>query len=227
MSGRDPDELLAELGGALRRSWAAPPRRRLRRPAVLVTLLVLALVPTAVATRDALRAPAPPPPPGAQVPGAAAGTQVWVAAGRASGVAWRLSASACAAGRDVAVGLFLVVPGGGAGARCDVAPPGAAHVAARRVHTYVDPDARRTWAFGAAPADARAVEVVSRAFAGAPERRRVDLRDADPEAVRRARLPAGLRVFVVALPGVREVPLVRVVDRAGAAIATCRDGRCR
>ncbi len=226
MSGRDPDEVLAELGGALRRGWAVPRRRRLRRPAVLVALLALALVPTAVATRDVLRAPAPPAPPGAVVPGDG-GAQVWVAAGREAGVPWRLSASACATGREVAVGLFLAVPGGGAGARCDVAPPGGTRVAGRRVHTYVDPDARRTWAFGAAPAAAREVEVVSRGFAAAPQRRRVGLRAAEPEAVRRGGLPAGLRVFVVALPGGREVPLVRILDRTGGVVATCRDGRCR
>ncbi len=225
MSGRDPDEVLGELGGALRRTWAAPPRRRLRRPVVLVTLLVLALVPTAVATRDALRAPSPPAPPGAALPGAA-GTQVWVAAGREGGVPWRLSASACAVGGEVAVGLVLAVPGGGAGARCDVARPGSARVAARRVHTYVDPDAGRTWAFGAAPAAARVVEVSSRGFRAPTERRRAGLLDADPEAVRRGRLPAGLRVFVVALPGGREVPVVRVLDAGGRVLATCRDGRC-
>jgi len=222
---RDPDAVLDELGGELGRRFAAPPRRRVRHPVALVALLVLALVPTAVATRDVLRAPAPPAPPGAERP-ARAGTQVWVAAGREDGVPWRLSASGCAVGDEVAVGLFLAVPGGGAGARCDVAPRGVPRVAARRVHTYVDPDARRTWAFGAAPAEARAVEVVARSFSTAAERRRVALRPADPEAVARGRLPAGLQVFVVALPGAREVPLVRVLDGTGAVLATCRDGRC-
>ena len=102
MSARDPDAILAELGHDLRAAWARPPRRaRLARwPRGLVLVLaLLALVPTALATRDAIWAPDPVPlPDAARPPGAVApertGAQVYVAAGVERGVAWRLTASA-------------------------------------------------------------------------------------------------------------------------------------
>jgi hypothetical protein len=225
MSVREPDELLAELGADLRRAWARPPRRRLRvrHPALVAVLAALALVPTAVATREVLWAPQPPAlperlrAPGTERP-ARAGAPVYVAAGRDAGVAWRLSASACEYGRVRAVGLFLEVPGGGGGARCDLAATGVADVAARRVHAYFDPEAGLTWVFGAAPATAAVVEV---------GHVRVALHEADPAAVARGRLPAGLRVFAVALRGAGDVPVVRGLDRAGRVVATCVEGRCR
>jgi hypothetical protein len=217
---REPDEVLAELGADLRRAWASPPRRRARRAprrAVLAVALALVLVPTAVATRDAVWAPAPPAPPGV-TPSARAGAAVYVAAGRDAGVAWRLSATSCDYGGTRAIGLFLDVPGGGGGARCDVgaAPPAAA--AARRVSTYFDPEAELTWVFGALPARAAAVDVAGR---------RVGARPASREALTTGGLPAGLQVFVVALRGARDVPDVRVLDRDGDVLSTCRDGRCR
>jgi len=235
MSARDPDAVLADLGHELRAAWARPPRRarvaRWHRGAVLV-LVLLALVPTAVATRDAIWAPDPAPlpdavrPPGSVAP-QRAGAQVYVAAGEERSVAWRLTASACDYGRVRAVGVFLTVPGGGGGARCDVATrmPGVgvspAVLAQRLVQTYFDPVSGRTWAFGALPAAARTVDV---AATGASTS--VAATPADPNAVAKGGLPGGMRVFVAVLEGARDVPLVTVRDGAGAVLLVCRDGRC-
>jgi len=235
MSARDPDAILAELGHELRAAWARPPRRARvvpwRRGAVLV-LALLALVPTALATRDAIWAPDPPPlpniarPPGAVAP-TRAGAQVYVAAGTQRGVEWKLTASACDYGDVRAVGVFLSVPGGGGGARCDVATrmPGAGLspgvLAQRMVRTYFDPVSRRTWAFGALPAGARTVDVAATGASTV-----VTAARADPDAVAKGGLPAGMRIFVAVLDGAREVPLVTVRDASGAVLLTCRKGRC-
>lgn len=120
---RDPDAVLAELGRDLHQSWRRPPHRsRLAgwRRTALAALATLVLVPTALATRDAVWAPAPATlPDSARPPGAVAprhaGEQVYVGAGSLRGVAWRLSASACDYGDVRAVGVLLSVPGGGAG----------------------------------------------------------------------------------------------------------------
>jgi hypothetical protein len=235
MSGRDPDAVLADLGHELRAAWARPPRRvrvaRWHRGAVLL-LALLALVPTAVATRDAIWAPDPAPlpdavrPPGSVAP-QRAGAQVYVAAGDERGVAWRLTASACDYGTVRAVGVFLTVPGGGGGARCDVATrrPGVGVsprvLAQRLVQTYFDPVSGRTWAFGALPAAARTVDV---AATGASTT--VAASPADPDAVAKGGLPGGMRVFVAVLDGARDVPLVTVRDASGAVLLVCREGRC-
>jgi hypothetical protein len=235
MSAREPDAILAELGHDLRAAWARPPRRRVlaRWPRGLVLVLaLLALVPTALATRDAIWAPEPAPlPEGVRPPGALApqrtGAQVYVAAGAERGVAWRLTASACDYGRVRAVGVFLTVPGGGGGARCDLASRRAgvgvtpSALARRLVQTYFDPVSGRTWAFGALPAAARTVDVT-----GAAARTRVAARPADPVAVAKGGLPAGMRVFVAVLDGAHDVPLVTARDRSGAALLVCRAGRC-
>ena len=132
------------------------------------------------------------------------------------GVAWRLTASACDYGRVRAVGVFLTVPGGGGGARCDVASerPGVGVsptvLAQRLVQTYFDPVSGRTWAFGAVPASARTVDVT-----GAATSTRVAATPADPDAVANGGLPAGMRVFVAVLDGAHDVPLVSVRDGAG------------
>lgn len=233
---RDPEAVLAQLGRDLQRAWCRP-RRRSRlagwRRSVLIAGATLVLVPTALATRDAVWAPAPAPlpdsarPPGAVVP-RHAGDQVHVAGGELRGVAWRLSASSCDYAAVRAVGVFLSVPGGGGGARCDIASErdgtGAVSpraLAERLVQTYFDPVAGRTWAFGALPAAARSVEV---AATGA--RTTVGAAPADRKAVGRGDLPAGMRIFVAALDGAREVPLVTARDASGSALLVCRDGRC-
>jgi hypothetical protein len=155
------------------------------------------------------------------------GAQVYVAAGVQRGVAWRLTASACDYARVRAVGVFLTVPGGGGGARCDVASrrPGVgvspSVLAQRLVQTYFDPVSGRTWAFGAVPAGARTVDVT-----GAAASTTVAATPADPDAVAKGGLPAGMRVFVAVLDGARDVPLVTVRDGAGAALLVCREGRC-
>jgi hypothetical protein len=253
MSGREPDQILEELGGALAGAWAADaagPRRRPRprrlpgalrlrggrRGLVAAAAVALALVPTAIATRDAVWAPDPPPLPAqlrphdALVPGAA-GTPVYVGAGEQRGVGWRLSATTCRYGQVQAVGLFLTVPGGGAGARCDVATrrPGASPqaLAARRVQTYYDPVSGVTWAFGALPAHAATVTVTSRPYGGgAPATRTVPAAAVESRAVEQGHLPTGLRVFVVALDGGRDVAHVVAADAAGAPVFTCDGGRC-
>jgi hypothetical protein len=251
MSGRDPDAILDELGAALQGAWRGggggaavrPPRARVlrlrvgRRGLIAAAAAALALVPTAIATREAVWAPDPPPSlpsalrPGAAIVPGAAGTPVYVGAGEQRGVAWRLSATTCRYGSIAAVGLFLSVPGGGAGARCDVAAraPGSspAALAARRVQTYYDPASDVTWAFGALPARARAVAVTSRPYGGGtPTRQDVAAAPVDGDAIQQGHLPAGLRVFVVALDGGRDVAHVRVTDGAGALLLTCDDGRC-
>jgi hypothetical protein len=252
MSGRDADEILAELGGALQGAWAAdaaahrgrrlPAFARVRRPhagrrgLIAAAAVALALVPTAIATRDSVWAPDPPPLPAqlrprdAVVPGAS-GTPVYVGTGTQRDVDWRLSATTCRYGRVAAVGLFLTVPGGGAGARCDVAShrPGASPeaLAARRVQTYYDPVSANTWAFGALPPQARTVTVTSRPYGGGAARTdHVAAAPVDARAIEQGHLPGALRVFVLALPGGRDVAHVSVADSAGRLILTCDDGRC-
>jgi len=234
---RDTDAILAGLGRDLHRAWRRPPRRsRLagwRRSAV-VAAAMLFLVPTALAAREAIWAPAPAQlPESARPPGSVAprhaGDQVYVADGVLRGVAWRLSASACDYGTVRAVGVFLAVPGGGGGARCDIASgaPGTAGgvspgiLATRLVQTYFDPVANRTWAFGAMPAAVRSVDV-----AATRARVSVTAAPAAGEAIAKGGLPAGMRTFVAALDGARDVPLVTARDASGAVLLVCRNGRC-
>ena len=245
MSGRDPDAILDELGAALSGAWrgsGSRPRLRVRpragrRGLIAAAAVALALVPTAIATRETVFAPDPPPAlpsalrPGAAIAPGAAGTPVYVGAGTQRGVGWRLSATTCQYGSIAAVGLFLSVPGGGAGARCDVAThaPGTSPraLAARRVQTYYDPAGDVTWAFGVLPAEARGVAVTSRPYGGGtPETTDVVAATVDPHAIEQGHLPAGLRVFVVALDGGRDVARVRVTDAAGTPLLTCVAGRC-
>jgi hypothetical protein len=235
VSARDPGVILAQLGGDLHRAWRRPPRRsRIAswRPGLLLALAMLVVVPTAVATRDAIFAPAPAPLPDAARPPDAvaplhAGEQVYVAAGSLRGVAWRLSASACDYGDVRAVGVFLSVPGGGGGARCDLATRGAGGgvspdvLAHRLVQTYFDPVANRTWAFGALPSAARRVDIAATAAQAT-----VASLPADPEAVAKGGLPARMRVFVAALEGPRDVPAIAARDAAGRILLTCEQGRC-
>jgi hypothetical protein len=192
--------------------------------------------PDGLATRDAVWAPDPPPLPAqlrphdAVAPGTA-GTPVYVGAGTQRDVDWRLSATVCRYGAIEAVGLFLSVPGGGAGARCDVAArtPGAspAALAARRVQTYYDPASNVTWAFGALPAGARGVEVTSRPYGGGtPATDTVAATPVAARAIEQGHLPGGVRVFVVALAGGRDVAHVRVSDATDHLLLTCEAGRC-
>jgi hypothetical protein len=97
--------------------------------------------------------------------------------------------------------------------------PGA--LAQRLVQTYFDPVSGRTWAFGALPAGARTVDVSA---AGASTI--VPAVPADLDAVAKGGLPNGLRIFVAALDGARDVPLVTVRDASGAVLLICREGRC-
>ena len=96
MSARDPEAILAELGHDLRAAWARPPRRALlaRWPRGLILVLaLLALVPTALATRDAIWAPDPVPAARrratARVGGAAADRRPGLRRGRCASAGWR------------------------------------------------------------------------------------------------------------------------------------------
>jgi hypothetical protein len=231
MTAREPDQILEELGRGVERAWAhrraRPLWRRLlpaRRTALVAVVAGLALVPTAVATQEVLFAPRPPAlpaelrAPGAQDP-TRAGSAVYVARGDG----WRLSASTCDYGGERVVGVFLTVPGGGAGARCDAAAP--ATLAARRIHTYFDPQTQTSWVFGTLPAAARAV-TVSLSDAGARSTERFPALPSDPRAVRGAALPAGMRVLVASVPGAPEVLGVTATDERGATVLRCEGGRC-
>lgn len=255
---RDPEEVLAEVGLRLGRAYAKAEgssgwlpssarrgvarfsrRRYPRWGAIVVTAAVLLGGPAAVATHDSLFTQPPPAMPGLLGgPGAVTpdqtGTPVFVASGAREGVGWRLSASVCRYGAVQAVGLFLDVRGGGAGARCDVASslPGAAASPAalgrRRIQTYVDPISDRTWVFGVLPVGAAGVSVISRSLSvdGGSTVTSAASAPIDPRAVARG-IPAGLRVFVVSLPGARDVPRVNVSDGAGTPMLRCgRDSRC-
>jgi hypothetical protein len=235
------------LGARLRDGMAAaerrPPWRRAVRHATAArhvraragwtAALAVALTlggSTAIATRTGPWAPEPAKLPAAMRPGAVlpdrGGVAVPVADGVTRGIPWHLSASACDYGRLKAIGVFLTVPGGGGGARCDVAAqlPGAdpRAIAARRVHSYFDPAAQRTWVFGALGATATSVDVRSRPFGGSAT--------TGSRAVTRSvtvhGLPSGLRVFVMSLDGARDVPEVAVRDAAGRLSDICRSGRC-
>ena len=185
--------------------------------------MVLALVPTAVATQDVLFAPKPPalpaqlPAPGAQDP-TRAGNAVYVARGDD----WKSAHLLRLPGRLV-VGVFLTVPGGGAGARCDGAAP--AVLAARRIHTYFDPQTGTSWIFGALPACARQV-TVSLSETGARSSRRFAALPTDPRALASARLPGGMRVLVASVPGAPEVLGVTATDERGEDVLRCEGGRC-
>ena len=231
MSARAPEEILEELGADVERAWARrrarPLWRRLlpaRRGAIVAVVAGLALVPTAVATQDVLFAPKPPAlPAGLRAPGAqdptSAGNAVYVARGDG----WKLSASTCDYGGERVVGVFLTVPGGGAGARCDAAAP--ATLAARRIHTYFDPQTQTSWIFGTLPASAREV-TVSLSEAGTRSTRTFAALRTDPRALRGAALPAGMRVLVASVPGAPEVLGVTANDERDGTVLRCEGGQC-
>ena len=234
MSGRGPEAVLGELGADLRAASARPPRRArlLRWPRGLVLVLaLLALVPTALATRDAIWAPDPvplPEPATAPLGGAAPDRRPGVCRGRHAGRGgWRLAATACDYGGVAPSASSSPCRGaGGARAATSRAAPGDPRTRRSPPIAWCRPTSTpvsgRTWAFGALPAAARTVDVAGAAaspLAAAP---------VDPDAVTQGGLPAGLGVFVVALDGGRDVPLVTVRDAAGAALLVCRpSGRLR
>jgi hypothetical protein len=231
VSAREPEQILEELGASVERAWARrrarPLWRRLlpaRRGAAVAVVAVLALVPTAVATQDVLFAPKPPALPSElRAPGAQDPTRVGNAVYVARGAGWKLSASTCDYGGARVVGVFLTVPGGGAGARCDAAAP--ATLAARRIHTYFDPQTGTSWIFGTLPATAREVNVAL-SEAGARSTARFRALSTDPRAVRGASLPTGMRVLVASVPGAPEVLGVTATDERGEGVLRCEGGRC-
>ena len=155
------------------------------------------------------------------------GAQVYVAAGAERGVAWRLTASACDYGRRARRRrLPHRARGRGRGALRRRQPP------ARRRR---EPERPR-----AAPgADLLRSRVGAHVGLRRPARRgahgrrdqrgggtRVAATPADPDAVAKGGLPAGMRVFVAVLDGAHDVPLVTARDASGAALLVCREGRC-
>jgi hypothetical protein len=122
----------------------------------------------------------------------------------------KLRASTCEYRGDLVAGVFLTVPGGGAGARCDGAAP--AVLAARRIHTYLDRQTGTSWIFGALPASARQV-TVSLSETGAWSSRRFAALPTDPRAV-------------ASVPGAPEVLGVTATDARGEDVLRCEGRRC-
>ncbi len=239
---RDPDRVVDELGERLRAGFARADRapwwrrllalpvapRRWARPLVLGIALA-AVASTAVATRDVLRGPAIPDLPAQlRAPGAVQPDRstrlTYVAAGTVDGIAWRLSAASCSYGRVTVIAAFLDVPGGGSGTRCDVAAPQRTprELAARRVQSYYDPGADRTWVFGVLPAGAAKAEL--RAGAAHVVAPTLALDEAGATG---AGLDSRLRAFVAAVPGAAATYAVAALDDSGALVLSCNSGSCR
>ena len=87
-------------------------------------------------------------------------------------------------------------------------------LAARRIHTYFDPQTGTSWIFGSLPASARQV-TVSLSETGARSSRRFAALPTDSRALASARLPAGMRVLVASVPGAPEVLGVTATDARG------------
>jgi len=240
---RDPDRVVDELGARLRAGFARADRSpwwrrvlatarlapgRWARPLALGVVLA-AVASTAVATRDVLRGPAIPDLPAQlRAPGALEPDRstrlTYVAAGTVDGVRWRLSAASCAYGRVTVIAAFLDVPGGGSGTRCDVAAPQRTprELAARRVQSYYDPAADRTWVFGILPASVDKAEL--RAGAAHVVAAAVPL---DERGAAGAGLNGRLRAFVAAVPGAAATYAVAALDETGALVLSCNSGSCR
>jgi hypothetical protein len=227
-----PRTLAASRGLVASRGLAAPAHslapRRWARPLVLGVALA-AVASTAVATRDVLRGPAIPDLPAQlRAPGAVQPDRstrlTYVAAGTVDGIAWRLSAASCAYGRVTVIASFLDVPGGGSGTRCDVAAPQRTprELATRRVQSYYDPGADRTWVFGVLPAAASKAELRAGAAHVVAPTLALDERGAAG-----AGLDKGLRAFVAAVPGAAATYAVAALDESGALVLSCNSGSCR
>jgi hypothetical protein len=226
MSGRTPEQILAELGAELERAaaeaggpgaWRGERGQRLTRlarPLAVGLTAALALAGTAVGTRN-VWAPDPPPSAGAARAG---GPSAFVAAGGSGSVRWRLSAQAC---RDGRVALYLFGAHGAGGRGCAAAP--------RAIQTYYDAAADRTLAFGAAPPGAASVQVSLRSPGPAPRLRTATagVQRAPADVARRAGLPRGTAYFVVAVPGaLTSVEGAIARDAGGAPVMTCEEGSC-
>jgi len=173
VSSRSPQQVLAQLGGELERaSRTSNHRARISgRIAVVVTVGVLGLGGTAVATRSIWAPDAP--------SSVRHGPTAAIASGVLDGARWALSARRCA---DGGVSVVLRLRDGGAAGACG--RPGASP------GVYVDPRTARPYAFGAAPAG---VDEVSADGVRGP------LVHPPDEVVRRAGLPDGIAYFLVAI----------------------------
>jgi hypothetical protein len=211
VSGRGPDEILAEFGRDLRR---VRPRRRARwrRVLALVAVLVAAGGATAAATGSlwapSPRVSAPARPAGAPRPDAAS-RPVYVASGRG----WRLSASECRFGARTTVAVFLTIGGGGAGWRCNALSPAVARGVAP------PPTLHERLLFGAAPPETTRVQ----ALVLHVDTRRTELQDIRARAVEDPRTA----VYVARLDG--DVRLLTVVglDAGGRPTMRCDQEICR
>jgi hypothetical protein len=219
MSEREPHEILAAFGRDLRA--ARPSRRRPWRRVVLLVVGVLAAGGATAAATSPLWGPAPrraelARPTGAPVPDAVSSQ---LALARGSG--WRLTGSACRFGAHETVALFITVPGGGAGRRCDALPRA---IAAGPVPppTLFTPagGGELTLLFGAVPAGTTRVQAVFlRSRSG-----RAELREFRARPVRRPWVGA---VFVARVP--RDVRLLTTIglDARGRPTVRCDPERCR
>jgi hypothetical protein len=155
MSARTPEEVLAELGEALRRA-PVPRRRRSRilRGALLGAALGGALVPAALAVLPHGR-PDLTRPTGAKRPDAVSRPQLV-----AAGDDWRLTATRCRFGARTTVALRLTVPGAGAGRRCDALAPAAVAGPVAPPVQLVDVARGRSLVFGAVPRGTARVRVL-------------------------------------------------------------------
>ena len=151
-AARTPDEVLADLGAALRR--ARPQRRRrLARGAALTVTICAALVPAALAVL-----PGAPPdltrPTGAKRPDAVGRPATVV-----TGPQYRLIATRCRFGGHALLALRLEVPGAAAGRRCDALTPAAVHGPVAPPIQLVDVAHGRSLVFGAVPTGTTLVRV--------------------------------------------------------------------
>jgi hypothetical protein len=218
VSGREPDEILAVFGRDLRRVRPAR-RRRWRLFAALVAVVVAAGGATAAAT-GTLWAPAP----SISAPALPAGAPVPDAASRPMYVAsardWRLSAAACRFGTRTTVAVFLTVPSGGAGWRCDALGRTVAAGSVPPPTLFALPrSADRFMLFGAAPsATTRVQALLLHVDSG-----RTQLHEISARAIERL----DTAVYVARLAG--DVRLLTVVglDAAGRPTMRCDQETCR
>lgn len=219
MRVREPHEILAAFGRDLRA--ARPPRRRPWRRVVLLVVGVLAAGGATAAATNPLWGPALRPSELARPEGAPAPDAVSPQLAVARGSGWRLTGSACRFGARQTVALFLTVPGGGAGRRCDALPRAIAAGPVPPPTLFTPPRGRDlALLFGAVPAGTTRVQVVFlRSRSG-----RAELREFRARPVRR---PWAGAVFVARVP--REVRLLTAIglDEAGRPTVRCDPERCR
>lgn len=210
-TSRTPQDVLDDLGRELGIAYRAGPRgtrarigavRGWRRAAAVIAFVAVMGGSTAAATRT-LFAPAPP------VPRLQRLAAILATGDTARGW-WQVSVSRCARPAD-GVSVLLRTHEGGAGSPCGppVQPP------------TVLLGSEREFAFAIVPAGTERVEL-----ALGTSRRSVSPLAVDAGALRAARLPAGLRVYVARLERGQVVTAVTAFDGAGRLVLACQERRC-